>query len=101
MSRRGVLVKGTSSAIGCGGIKRVLVAVARQSGSKCRFLSRRAKLGRPRSCAKPTYLTAKGTKKFSLRIRGRVKPGRYRFTARAFDGAGNFEPLRYAKARLR
>jgi hypothetical protein len=79
----------------------VLVTVAKQSRGKCRFLSRRARLTRARSCAKPAYVTAKGTRRFSMRIRGRLKPGRYRIAVRAFDGAGNFEPLRYTNVRLR
>jgi hypothetical protein len=101
VTRRGVRVNGTSSANGCGGITRVLVTVAKRSRGKCRFLSRRARLTRARSCAKPAYVTAKGTRRFSMRIRGRVKPGRYRIAVRAFDGAGNFEPLRYTNVRLR
>ena len=102
VSRRSVLVRGTSADGGCNGrVQRVLLAIARQKGSRCQFVSRRGRLGRARSCAKPAYLTAKGARKFTLRIKGRMKPGRYRIAARAFDGAGNFEPLRWTKLRLR
>jgi hypothetical protein len=102
VSRKGVVIKGTAADAGCDGrIQRVLVAVALQKGSKCRFLSHRGKPGRVRSCAKPAYVTAKGTRSFALRIRGKLQRGRYRIAARAFDGAGNFEPLRYSRVRLR
>ena len=102
LSRRLIRIQGTSIDAGCNGrVQRVLVAVARQKGKRCQFLTRRGKLGRARSCSKPAYLTAKGAKTFSLRIRGKIKPGRFRIAARGFDGAGNFEPLRYTKVRLR
>ena len=102
LSRRGVTVRGTARDAGCDGtIKRVMVAVARERGRKCSFLNGRGKVGKARSCRKPRYVTAKGTSSFSLRIKGRLLPARYRIAVRAVDGAGNLEKLRYSRVKLR
>ena len=60
ISRRSLRLRGTATDAGCGArVARVLVAAARKSGSRCRFLSRRGRLGRPRRCSKPAYVTAR------------------------------------------
>jgi len=105
-----LLLRGTASDRGCsasaatrkraGSVRKVSVAVARRAGRRCRFLSRRGTLGRARSCAKPVYLRAKGTRRWSLRLKGRFAAGTYRVSVRSRDAAGNTERARTATLRL-
>jgi sugar lactone lactonase YvrE len=55
------------------GVEAVRVAVARKIGSKCRWLHSSGRLGGSGSCAKPAFMRAKGTTRWTLRakIRGR------------------------------
>jgi len=106
-----ILLRGTSSDRGCragaavrkraGAVRKVSVAVARKAGTRCRFLSRRGTLGRARSCAKPVYLRAKGTTRWSLSLKGRFVAGPYRVSVRARDTAGNSERVKTTTLRLR
>jgi hypothetical protein len=99
LTRRGLLLHGRATDHGCNGtVERVLVAVARLQGKRCRFLSSRGKLGRARACTKPRYLLAYGAEDFALGVHGRLPRGRYTVTVRAVDGAGN---LGLAAKRLR
>lgn len=105
-----ILLRGTASDKGCsataatrkraGSVSKVSVAVARRAGTRCRFLSTRGTLGRARSCSKPVYLRAKGTKRWRLSITGTFRPGAYRVSVRARDGAGNRERVKTATLRL-
>jgi hypothetical protein len=67
------------------------VSVAKLSGRKCRFLTRRRGLTRRRSCRKPVVMRARGVGTWKLRVRHRLPRGRYRVAARAVDMAGNRE----------
>jgi hypothetical protein len=77
---------------GCAGVAdavaRVEVAVSRRSGKRCRFLSARGRLGARRSCAKPPFLSATGTRTWSLRLPARLAHGTYLVRVRAVDAAG-------------
>jgi subtilase family serine protease len=95
-SRSGFSVSGTAHDRGCGArgrgiLARIEVAVARKTGKRCRFLSRGGGLGATRSCSRPRYLRAKGTGRWSLAIRRRLRAGSYVFIVRAVDLAGNRE----------
>jgi len=84
-----------------GSVSKVSVAVARKAAGRCRFVGKKGTLGRARSCAERQYITASGTKRWSLELRGRYRSGTYEVSVRAHDGAGNREPARTARLRLR
>ena len=93
ITRRGMNMFGTARDLTpCPGrVSRVLVAVAKVNGKRCRFVSPAGRLGKSRSCSKPRYLPAAGTDRWSLRLRARLPRGRYRAQPRAIDAAGNVE----------
>lgn len=82
--RQPITLRGTSSS----DTRRVLVAVSRRSGKRCRFLGARGRFGKPRSCSRPVEVSAKGTRSWSLRL-PRLARGSYGVTVRAVDAAGN------------
>ncbi|MEA2439713.1 MAG: hypothetical protein QOH76_1137, partial [Thermoleophilaceae bacterium] len=101
-SRRGISGRGHSRDRGCAGLRRVEVSIARLEGRKCRFLRSRARLTRRRSCSKPLWVRAKGTKRWSFKLRGPVQPGSYRIVVRAIDRKGHRErPGRAGTMRFR
>jgi sugar lactone lactonase YvrE len=55
------------------GVEVVRVAVARKGGRKCRWLHSSGRMSKPTSCAKPLFMRAKGTSRWTVRakIRGR------------------------------
>jgi hypothetical protein len=65
-------------------------------GKKCRFLTRKGKLTRRRSCRKPLQLRARGLKGWSIHVNGTIAPGRYRLIVRAVDRKGHREGARRA-----
>src|SRR3954470_9302666 len=81
LRRRGrLVVRGTTSDRGCTGgsagtiavrgrVARVLVWIERRAGHRCRFVTAPGRLTRPRACAKPVVLTARGTAAFRLCVR--------------------------------
>ena len=93
ITRRGMSMFGTARDLTpCpGSVSRVLVAVAKVQGKRCRFVSPAGRLGKARSCSKPSYLPAAGTDRWSLRLKARLPRGRYRAQPRAIDAAGNVE----------
>jgi hypothetical protein len=77
-------------------VRKVQIALARRSGSKCRWWSKRAKrVGKRASCARPRWITAKLTRTSATGYRWRVKlnrrlgSGRWLLLLRATDAAGN------------
>ena len=87
--RRSLRVSGATADERCSaGIARVEVAVARAAGpGRCRFVSARGRLSKPRRCRRPVLIRAAGTDAWSARVR-LPRRGRYRLTARATDRAG-------------
>ncbi|HWC25095.1 MAG TPA: hypothetical protein VG474_00795 [Solirubrobacteraceae bacterium] len=106
-----ILLRGTASDRGCSGtatarkrpgaVSRVSVAVARKVGARCRFVSARGRLGEARSCSKPVFLRARGTKAWRLQLPGSFAPGAYRVSVQARDAAGNRERTKTATLQLR
>lgn len=104
-SRRRLRVTGRAFDRGCvdgkpdqpirGTIRRVEVAVAREVGSRCAFLSARGVAGRPRPCRRFRFLRARGTAHWRLALRGHFKPGPYRLSVRAIDARGNTTSVRH------
>jgi PKD repeat protein len=97
-ARRGVdvrhgVIKGTVR--DASRVRRVQIALARRSGSKCRWWSRRAKrVGKRASCARPRWITARLTKsgsgyRWRVKLGRRLAPGGWRLKLRAGDAAGN------------
>lgn len=86
--RQPLTVRG--SATDAGGVRRIRVSVARNAGKLCRFLQANRTWSKPRSCSRTTYIDAKGTTSWSLKLP--VLPsGRYTFWSRGIDAAGNVE----------
>jgi hypothetical protein len=73
-----------------GSVRRVRVSVARHVGRQCRFLKTNGTFSKARSCLKNTYLDAKGTTKWSLKLPS-LAVGRYTIWSRGIDAAGNIE----------
>jgi hypothetical protein len=91
-SRRHML-RGTALDGGCTGssVALVTVAVELRHGKKCQFLKANGKLSKAGSCSRTSWLAAKGTKQWSLRLPKTLKRGSYQILTRAVDAAGNVE----------
>jgi hypothetical protein len=96
-------VRGTASDVGCsGGVARVTVAVAKRAGGgRCRYLEASGRLGPRGSCRHATYVSARGTSRWSLAPPLRLPSGTYLVRSRAIDGAGNVERKQRLTGRLR
>ena len=111
ISVRRIVLRGTASDRGCkadaktreraGSLRRVSVAVALKSGTRCRFVSKQGSLGRARSCKTPAFVTARGKKTWRLELRNRFRPGTYVVSVRPTDAVGNRGPTKTATLRLR
>jgi hypothetical protein len=91
--RHGLSARGTALDQGCSGaVARVTLAIAeRAGGGRCRYLSANGRLGPRVGCRRPTYISASGTSRWSLRSRARLPRGTYVVRSRAIDAAGNVE----------
>lgn len=95
-SRRGIALKGTASDKGCGPrgrgkVARVTLAISHRVGHKCQWLGKKGKFGKTTSCKKKTYVTAKGTSKWTFRLKRKLKKGTYAVVPRSIDSVGNQE----------
>jgi len=95
---KGLVLAGTSAYRKCKGgaagkVKRVVVSLKLQvSKKKCRYLTRKGTLSKAKSCkAKPKYFTAKGTTKWTYKIKGPLPTGKYLALVKAKDNIGNTE----------
>jgi hypothetical protein len=94
---RVVRLSGRSSDRGCGAkgagkVKRVRVAVGRRyANERCRYLQPNNRFGPLVSCLRTTYLSARGTTSWSIRLKRRLPRGRYVVWVRGVDAAGNVE----------
>ena len=72
-------------------VVRVEVAVVRKRGGNCRELKRNGRtFGGSHRCRRPrSFLVAKGTTKWSFKLRGRLKRGYYVVYSRATDNSGH------------
>lgn len=96
-----LVLTGTASEPGCPGtsaavrrrerIAHVYVMIyERGSHGRCRFVARGGGLSRPRSCAAPLELLARGTAHWTLRLTS-LAPGRYSASSDAVDGFGHHQ----------
>jgi hypothetical protein len=100
-----VLVRGRASDHGCqarGGLRarrgrlaRVVAAVARRVGRRCRFLRPGGRFSSARSCSRPLYVPADGLRRWKLKVRGDFPDGRYLTWSQATDTGGNVERRRH------
>jgi ABC-2 type transport system ATP-binding protein len=101
-TRRSITASGRSTDTGCGArIARVQVSVARQAGAKCRFLYTGGRTLPARSCKRPVWLLARGTRSWRLQLKGYLKRGTYRIGVRAVDAAQNTGRTRITRVRIR
>ena len=102
-TRRGVVLRGRTTDRGCaaggrGKVARVSVALARRTGTRCRFARSGGGLGPPTRCTHRRYLAARGTASWRFRFAHRLPRGSYSAWVRAVDAAGNAS---HAATRLR
>jgi hypothetical protein len=95
-TRRGVTLSGTSRDTGCGPngagqVARVDLAISRRIGKRCRWLQPSGRFGPASSCARKTFVTAKGSSKWSFTYHIKLPPGTYAVVPRAIDAVGNQE----------
>ena len=74
--RTGIRLRGRANGRGCA-IRRVRVSIARKAGRKCRFLRADGTFSRARSCRRTSYLTARGTTRWTFERRLRLPRGKY------------------------
>jgi hypothetical protein len=102
ITRRGIALRGSAKDRGCratktrlgrkGKVKYVRVAVARRSGSKCRWLKKNGTFGARRSCKYAgTIFRAKGAEHWRFGRKLKLKKGRYVAVIRPVDRFGNRE----------
>lgn len=71
------------------GVAKVEIGVLQLKGSKCRQLTAKGRFASLSKCAEPTtFLAAKGTTKWTFKLRKRFAKGTYVVFARAIDSAG-------------
>ena len=94
---KGLVLRGTSKFRKCKGgpagkVKRVVVTLELQQGKRCRYLTKKGTMGPLGSCKrKARMFQAKGTRKWSFRIRGPLPSGRYVALVLSKDNLGNTE----------
>jgi hypothetical protein len=103
-------IRGTAKDRGChkgkahsaAGVARVSVAVGHVVGKKCRFMRSNGSFGSARSCSRPQYVKARGTKTWHLDVVGSFPKGTYKITVRSTDAKRNVEkPGKRQKITLR
>jgi hypothetical protein len=103
---RTLSVRGTTSDRGCGvagrgTVARVTVSVSRKRGARCQHMSSKGRLSKAKSCARPSWLTAHGSSRWSFRIPKSLHRGAYVVSVRALDSAGNVGLQRSLHVRIR
>ena len=76
-------------------VSKVEVAVVQVKGKTCKSMKSNGSLSKS-SCTEPRYVTAKGTSKWSLKLRKTLPKGKYMVYARATDDAGSTQVTRKA-----
>ena len=87
---QGIAIDQGCGAAGAGKVKRISVAITRKVGKRCQSLKRNGRLGRATAC-RQIWLPAKGSKKWTFRLRHQLPRGTYVVSTRAADSAGNIE----------
>jgi Bacterial Ig-like domain len=106
ITTRAAGAKHTRVVRGSGKVGHVAVSVSRaasvtQSRAKrCRFMSSKGRLGRAKSCSKPTWLSAHGTGSWAFGLPKSLGHGTYVIRAQAVDSAGNVSSPRSLRVRI-
>ena len=74
-------------------VSKVEVAVLSGKGSSCKSLTSKGSFAKA-NCANPKFLAAKGTSKWSLKLKKKIKKGSYVVLVKATDDAGNTSTTR-------
>jgi hypothetical protein len=70
-------------------VAKVQIAIVSKSGGDCRDLLRSGRFSTPHRCGRPrSFLTAKGTTKWTFALRTKLERGYYVVYARAIDNKG-------------
>jgi hypothetical protein len=78
----------------------VSLAISRRVGKRCQWLQPKCGFSKTRSCRKKTYVPAKGTARWSYKLKAKLRKGTYAVVPRAIDSVGNREkPLRGSRKR--
>jgi hypothetical protein len=99
-TRGGISLRGTARDRGCGPkgrgqVSKVSLAISRRVGKKCQWLRPKGGFGPKTSCRKKTYVTARGTSRWTYKLKAPLKKGTYAVVPRAIDSVGNQErPVR-------
>jgi hypothetical protein len=74
------------------GVAKVQIALQSKKGKKCKQLKKSGKFAKLAKCDAPTsWLLAKGTTKWSFKLKRKLKKGSYTVFARATDSAGQVQ----------
>jgi hypothetical protein len=95
-SSRRIGVRGRSRDRGCARLGRVDVQIAQLVRGECRFLRKNGTRTRRRSCGKPLRFRASGLKRWSIGVKGKIRPGSYRLIVSGVDRMGHRERARRA-----
>ncbi len=106
LKRRSLSLRGVTQDAGCNasGVAGVRVTIARHGPARrCRFLTRRNRLTKPRRCvvSKGPALRVRGARRWRLTRRARLPSGRYSAWAISVDRAGNRGRTAAHRVRLR
>jgi hypothetical protein len=87
------ILRGSALDSGCStsAVATVMVAVEKQQGKRCQFLRSNGRFSKKSSCSRRTWIVARGTKQWNLRLPSRLPTGKYQILTRAADAAGNVE----------
>jgi hypothetical protein len=92
VASRSHVLRGTALDGGCSNssVALVSVSISLRQGKRCRYVARGARMTRATTC-KAHWVSATGTRAWSLRLPKRMPHGSYQILTRAVDAAGNVE----------
>jgi hypothetical protein len=99
-TRRGISLRGVSRDRGCGPhgrgkVAQVSLAISRRVGKRCQWLQPKGGFSRTRSCRRKAYVPARGTSRWTYKLKAGLRRGTYAVVPRAIDAVGNREkPVR-------
>jgi hypothetical protein len=106
-TRRGITLRGVSRDRGCGPngegqVAQVSLAISRRVGKRCQWLQPKGGFSKRRSCARKTYVPAKGAGRWTYKLKAKLRKGTYAVVPRAIDAVGNREkPIRGSRVARR